>query len=119
MNLARVPFPRRIPKPQKRGSRWRSQAHLNHVRGFACSWNGCDQRPIEAAHVRLGSGSGIGQKPDDHRAVSLCAFHHRQQHAVGEATFWRGRDVEGLIAQFIASSPKRREIEAAMRERGQ
>lgn len=115
--LARVPMPRKIPKERKRASRWRSQAHCNHVRSHACSWNGCDQRPIEVAHVRIGSGAGIGQKPDDWRAVSLCQFHHAQQHRVGEATFWKGFDVEALIEAFIASSPRRQEIDRVRRER--
>jgi hypothetical protein len=82
---------------------------------------------IEAAHVRLGSGAGIGQKPDDWRAVSLCAGPHsnadgqlgchNRQHIVGEETFWNGRDVEALIAAFIKASPKRAEIERVMKGR--
>jgi len=112
-------LPRRIPKPQKRASRWRSQAHCSFVRSHGCCWNGCDGRPIEVAHVRNGSSAGIGQKPDDWRTVSLCAFHHSQQHRVGEATFWSGIDVEALIAEFIKASPRRAQIEQAMRERGQ
>lgn len=104
-------LPRRIPKPQKRASRWRSQAHCNFVRSHECCVPGCDGRPIEVAHVRLGSGAGIGQKPDDWRAVSLCAEHHRRQHNVGEFTFWRGIDVEALIEAFINASPRRAQIE--------
>lgn len=111
-------LPPRIPKKQKRASRWRSQAHCNFVRSHACSWNGCDGRPIEVAHVRNGSGAGIAQKPDDWRTVSLCRFHHAQQHRLGERTFWEGFDVEGLIAEFIRQSPKRHEIERIQKERG-
>lgn len=110
-------LPRRIPKPPKRASRWRSQAHCNFIRSHGCSWNACEGRPIEVAHVRNGSGAGIGQKPDDFRTVSLCSFHHSQQHKVGEQTFWKGFDIEALIAEFIKASPKRREIEEIMRER--
>ena len=77
--------------------------------------------PIEAAHVRIGSGAGVGQKPDDWRCVSLCGTmegcHHRQ-HTVGEAEFWKGRDVEALIEFFIRTSPRRAEIEQARKERG-
>lgn len=110
-------LPRRIPKPAKRASRWRSQAHCSFVRSHECSWNGCEARPIEVAHVRLGSGAGMGQKPDDFRTVSLCQFHHAQQHKVGEQTFWSGIDVEGLIAAFIKASPRRHQIEQEMRDR--
>jgi len=114
-------LPRRIPKPAKRSSRWRSQAHCNFVRSHACSVCGSDTA-IEVAHVRMSSGAGIGQKPDDWRTVSLCGGLegcHRKQHQIGEPAFWRGRDVETLINLFIKSSPKRAEIERAQRERNQ
>jgi hypothetical protein len=114
-------LPRRIPKPPKRASRWRSQAHCNFVRSHECCVPGCSGRPIEVAHVRLGSGAGVGQKPDDWRTVSLCQAHHAQQHRLGEATFWRGvaDDPERLIAEFIKASPRRHEIEQVQRERGE
>jgi hypothetical protein len=80
---------------------------------------------IEAAHVRLGSGTGMGQKPSDWRAVSLCgqsggsAGCHATQHYLGEETFWRGagKDPEALIEAFIKASPKRAEIERVRKER--
>lgn len=109
-------LPRRISKPAKRSSRWRSQAHCNFVRSHECS-TGCGGRPIEVAHVRLGSGAGIGQKPDDWRTVSLCRDCHAEQHRVGEATFWRGKDVETLIAEFCKASPRAAQIRDAQRER--
>lgn len=115
-------LPPRIPKKQKRASRWRSQAHCNFVRSHECCVLGCTGRPIEVAHVRNGSGAGIGQKPDDWRTVSLCSYHHNYQHVVGELTFWRdeadGQDPEKLIAAFIKASPKRFEIEQVRKERG-
>ena len=111
-------LPPRIPKKAKRSTRWRSRAHCNFVRSHACSILGCGGRPTEVAHVRMGSGAGIGQKPDDWRTVSLCRDCHREQHRKGEQTFWKGRAVELLIAAFIKASPKRHEIEAVMRERG-
>lgn len=113
-------LPRRIPKPPKRASRWRSQAHLKFVRSHICSIPKCGNwTPIEAAHVRNGSGAGMGQKPDDWRAVSLCKDCHDMQHRVGEDTFWRESDVdvEELVAAFIKASPKRHEIEQVQRER--
>ena len=109
-------LPARIPKKAKRDSRWRSPGHCNHVRGFACSICG-SMTAIEVAHVRMGSGAGMGQKPDDWRTVSLCAEHHQRQHNIGEISFWRGVDVEALIAAFIASSPRRAEIARAQREK--
>ena len=73
--------------------------------------------PIEVAHVRIGSGAGIGQKPDDWRTVSLCVEHHRGQHMVGERTFWSGIDIESLIQAFCDASPKAAEIRAKKQER--
>jgi len=105
---------RKIPKAPKRSTRWRSQAHCSHVRSHACVV--CDaEAPIEVAHVRLGSGAGMSQKPDDWRTVPLCggpAGCHHRQHTIGEATFWRSTDVEAIIEELIRTSPKRREIEA-------
>jgi hypothetical protein len=69
----------------------------------------------------MGSGAGIGQKPDDWNTVSLCQHHHAEQHRLGEGSFWARiawRDPRDLIAEFIKASPKRHEIEAEMRERG-
>jgi len=101
--------PPRIPKATKRSSRWRSQAHCNYVRSHACSI--CHAiAPIEVAHVRLGSGAGMGQKPDDWHTVSLCKPCHTRQHEQGERTFWAGTDVAALIDSFCVDSPRKHEI---------
>jgi len=73
--------------------------------------------PIEVAHVRLGSGAGIGQKPDDFRTVPLCRDHHARQHEVGERTFWAGVDLDGLLTAFASNSPKAAEIRRIKMER--
>jgi hypothetical protein len=88
---------------------------------------------VVAAHVRLGSHTALGRKPDDWRTVPLCdgpkANNLRQlgchtvQHATGEATFWQryeerhAQSVEQLLAELAEASPKAREIEQAKRER--
>jgi len=111
---------RKIPKKAKRASRWRSQAHLSHVRSHACVACDCDVRTmIEAAHVRIGSGTGMGQKPDDWRAVPLCKVCHAQQHEIGERTFWDrlALDPETVIVELIKGSPRRTEINAERSER--
>ena len=123
-----MPLPSRLDRKPKRESRWRSTAHCNFVRGHACA-NCASRAAIEVAHVRIGSGAGMGQKPDDWRTVSLCHECHNgggslSQHRMGEPAFWEdyrrrtGETVEQLIQAFIAASPKRREIEAIQRERG-
>lgn len=109
-------LPARIAKKAKRDSRWRSPAHCNFVRSHACSVCG-STTAIEVAHVRIGSGAGMGQKPSDYRTVSLCTPCHQRQHNIGEATFWRGKDVEALVAAFIAASPRKFEIAQAQREK--
>jgi hypothetical protein len=116
-----VTLPRRIPKAPKRATRWRSQAHANFVRSHFCCVLGCDRRPIEFAHVRIGSGAGVGQKPDDWNAVSLCQHHHDEQHRIGETSFQHKHCLAfgELIAEFIKASPKRVEIEQVRREREQ
>ena len=102
---------RKVPKAPKRSTRYRSQAHCNHVRSHACVV--CDaSAPIEVAHVRLGSGAGMGEKPHDYLTVSLCRECHARQHQQGERTFWQGRDVQAIMGEFIRTSPKRHEIEA-------
>lgn len=116
-------LPPRLQQKPKRDSRWRSQSHLTFVRKHHCAMPGCMEVPIEAAHVRLGSGAGMGQKPDDHRAVPLCRMHHTAQHAQGEDTFWRayrtlaGQAVDDLIDALCKASPKAREIAERKRER--
>lgn len=104
-------LPRKIPKAPKRASRWRSQAHCNFVRGHVCSACGSEVA-IEVAHVRMGSGAGMGQKPDDWRTVSLCRDCHALQHNIGEPTFWcrPTLNVEALIDAFCKASPKAAEI---------
>lgn len=125
-------LPQRIPKPAKRASRWRSIAHCNHVRGFACAMCG-SKTNVVAAHVKMGAHTGTGQKGDDWLTAPLCdgPFSnidgmlgcHDRQHVIGERSFWKeyeqkhGQSVERLLAELSAASPKRHEIEQIMRER--
>lgn len=112
-------LPPKLPKKAKRDSRWRSPAHLAFIRSFACC--ACHSTvKIEAAHVRIGSGAGMGQKPDDWRAVPLCGGSetggrgcHQAQHEMGERSFWKAvkLDPEELIEAFIKASPKKLEIQ--------
>jgi hypothetical protein len=108
-------LPNRIRKPAKRASRWRSQAHCSFVRSHECCVPGCRERPIEVAHVRRGSGAGVGQKPDDWNTISLCGGiggHHSEQHRLGEASFENrhGIDMRELADKFAQASPRSYEI---------
>lgn len=108
-------LPARIPKKPKRESRWRSRKHCDFVRSHACC-NCGSMAGIEVAHVRIGSGAGMGQKPHDHRVVSLCKHCHVSQHSIGERTFWEqyrqdhGCTVEELIDAYCKASPVAHEI---------
>ncbi len=103
-------LPARISKRKTdtgRLQRDRCPAHLAFVRSHACCVPGCDGRPIEAAHVRTHGDGGMGMKPSDDRAISLCSEHHRQQHNIGEMEFQRrhGIDMLKLAREFAAASP--------------
>jgi len=73
---------------------------------------------IEVAHVRIGSGAGMAQKPNDWSTVSLCKECHQKQHSVGERTFWNsaGIDPIELAEAFAKASPKAAEIRARKAE---
>lgn len=93
--------------------------HRKWVRSFACSVPGCDQGPIEAAHVRKGvpvdDKGGTSLKPHDKWCISLCKAHHDEQHAIGEASFAAKHGVD-LIAKaraFARASPHRQKWESA------
>lgn len=92
----------------------RFPAHRAWVRGFACCVPGCDARPIEAAHVRVGTGGGIAHKPHDKWVISLCRDHHSEQHRIGEPEFERrhGISMRKLAMEFAARSPHRHKWEA-------
>lgn len=112
-------LPPRKPKKAKRSSRWRSQKHCNWLRGFSCAnqnaMHECDGA-TEVAHVRLGSGAGMGQKPHDWQAVPLCKKCHAWQHSIGERSFWglfkeaNNTSLERLIDALCKASPCAREI---------
>jgi hypothetical protein len=87
----------------------RFPSHCAWVRGFGCSVPGCEEVPIEAAHVRVGTGGGMGHKPHDKWVISLCRDHHSQQHRIGEQSFERahGINMKQLAEKFAALSPHR------------
>ncbi len=108
-------FPARIPKKRAQSGRWRSQAHCDFVRSHECIVGGCHARPIEVAHVRIGSDAGMGRKPSDWFTVSMCQDHHAESHRIGERSFEKahGVDLHQLAEQFVAGSPRKAQIKAA------
>lgn len=73
----------------------------------------------------MGSGAGIGQKPDDWRCVPLCGqCHNGEQHTkLGEPEFWaryeteKSQTVEQLIEELSKASPRAAQIRQVKRER--
>lgn len=105
-------LPPKLPKKSNRSNRWRSQSHLNFVRNHCCSVPDCVGRPIEVAHLRVGSDAGMSRKPSDWFTISLCRLHHSEQHCLGEKTFAERHqiDLHALAKAFCDASPKRFEI---------
>ena len=82
-------------------------AHRAWVRRHHCSVPGCHRMPIECAHVRRGTDGGLGLKPADRWVISLCVFHHREQHSIGERNFELKHDISmlDLAREFARRSP--------------
>lgn len=106
--------PRIKSKSGKAESGKRSPAHRKWIRGFGCSVPGCDGRPIECAHVRIGTDGGVGAKPSDRWCIALCRSHHSLQHTLGEASFETrfGIEMKELAEEFFRRSPHRHKLEA-------
>lgn len=102
-------FPPRTAKaPAKRNLR-NCAAHRAWVRRHSCSVRGCRGTPIECAHVRSGTDAGMGLKPSDRWAISLCLYHHREQHSLGETAFQEkySMDLIQMAIEFARRSPHR------------
>lgn len=113
-------LPKRIPKKRNRSERWRSTAHCDFVRSHECCVPGCQERPIDVAHLRNGTDAAMGRKASDFYTISLCSFHHRyDQHIHGEEEFGRrhGIDLHALAAEFAVASPKAADIRRNKQER--
>ena len=96
----------RAKPPRQRVSR-SCAGHRSWVKRHWCSVRGCRRMPIECAHVRSGTDGGMGMKPSDRWAVSLCEHHHREQHQLGERAFEErySLDLKQLAAEFARQSP--------------
>jgi hypothetical protein len=89
--------------PGQRQPRERDPGYLAFLRRLPCVVCGATRR-IEAAHVRAGysiagwAPTGMMQKPDDARAVPLCATCHREgpnaQHRANERQWWSGHGID-------------------------
>ena len=97
----------RKPQPWEHEER-----HRQFVRQLPCCR--CARRPkSEVAHVRNGSDGALNRTPSDRFAVPLCTVDppilgcHREQHLIGEETFWDGLgDPLDLAAKLWSLSRK-------------
>jgi hypothetical protein len=80
--------------------------HRAWVRKHLCCVPGCEQGPIEFAHVRDALHAGTGLKPPDWMGISLCSAHHREQHNTGVETFQKKYSLNcwKLAAEFAEKS---------------
>ena len=104
--------PKLAPDIVKPKARLRSTAHRDWVRKHQCCVSGCQQMPIEVAHINRASTRGIGQKSSDAQTVSLCRDHHSESHR-GEKTFERKYDLDlmALAKAFYRASPHKGKLD--------
>ncbi len=100
-------FPSRLPPPPPKRTSRTCLAHRNWVRKHRCCVPSCHRTPIECAHVRRGTDGGCSLKPSDRWVISLCKFHHLEQHQLGEAKFEfrHSIDMGALALEFARRSP--------------
>jgi hypothetical protein len=100
-------FPGWAPAATRKATSRTCAAHRAWVRKHRCSVPGRLRMPIECAHARGGTDGGMGLKPSDKWAISLCQFHHLEQHRIGEQAFEAKYDLTlvHLAGEFARRSP--------------
>ncbi len=105
-------LPKRIERRALLGKpKLRSKAHRDWVRSHKCCVPGCEQMPIEVAHVNSAATRGIGMKSSDALMISLCRAHHQVSHQ-GQLSFEAryGISLIALARSFYLASPYRRRL---------
>jgi hypothetical protein len=101
MTRAQPRIPRSVPVGRRRPNPRRALAHLAFLRQLPCIACGASP-PCQAAHVRKGTGAGVGIKPADKFALPLCGPSggsegcHAKQHRTGEASFWAALGIDAV-----------------------
>jgi hypothetical protein len=100
------PIRRKRPKKQRRSARLECPEHIRWVKSRHCVVPGCPNTNIDPHHVRKGTHTGGGRRPDDGFAISVCRQHHDEAHR-GEDSFAarHGLDLLALAAAFAEASP--------------
>lgn len=92
---------------RQRKPRIKDNSHLDFIRSLPCVV--CDNNiETEAAHLKMPCPKaakrnvGIAEKADDKWTLPLCSKHHREQHQIGEAAFWRTHQIDPVqTASFL------------------
>ena len=110
--MSELVFPRLKPKQPPERAKRTCAGHRAWVRRHDCCVRGCKRTPIECAHVRSGTDGGTGMKPSDGWTISLCEFHHREQHRIGERAFElkHSLDLWLMANEFARRSPFRAKL---------
>lgn len=105
-------FPHRLRSEARKATSRTCAAHRAWVRRHSCCVPGCRRLPIECAHVRVGTDGGLGLKPPDKWTISLCRFHHLEQHEIGERAFEVKYDInlQLLALEFARRSTSRHRL---------
>ena len=81
--------------------------HRYRLRGHRCCVSKCRSLCVDFAHLCSAANPASGQTPHAIFGVSLCRFHHDEQHRLGAEAFGRkyGIDLWALAAEFARRSP--------------
>jgi len=94
--------------------RLRDAKYLKSFQGLSCCYGGkylpCSG-DVVGCHIRMGSGAGMGIKPDDFRCIPLCAAHHTYQHSKGEP-FFHGDKLRDAVALAKSLYEHRADVKA-------
>lgn len=100
-------LPQRLkPDHYKPKLKLRSTAHRDWIRSHHCCVAGCEDMPIEVAHISRSWSGGMGEKSSDAMTISLCRAHHSESHQ-GEKSFAAkyGFDLLERAKEFYRKSP--------------
>jgi hypothetical protein len=87
----------RLKKPREH-----DDAHLDFIRALPCVSCG-DPLATEAAHLRAANvrygkkQTGMQEKAHDRWTIPLCGRCHRDQHHVGEESFWKSLKINPWV----------------------
>lgn len=102
--MARVAYPSTAFSKQPTGKNSRpvkDKPYLEWLHDLPCIVTGA--LGVEAAHVSYAApgygklGRGKGQKESDRWAVPLCPQEHRNQHSMGERTYWALHGIDPCV----------------------